>query len=289
MTPGITGRTRLYGLVGHPVRHSLSPAMHNELFRRKRIDSIYAAFDVPPGAAGSVAGAIRTLGLAGVNLTVPFKEAVLPDLDACSADARLAGAVNVVIREEGALVGHNTDGIGYLRALREELGVEPAGARVAILGAGGTARAVAAALATAGAMSVTFLNRTQARAVAACEALGAGLEGRFPCRFAEVGLTPAAWSALAPGLDLVVNCTSGGAAATVASLDIRGLRPGSTWTDANYWMSDPPQLMQCAGRGVRIQRGMGMLVYQGAESFRLFTDVTVDADTVRGVLDLGGW
>ena len=99
----------------------LSPAMHNELFRRQRIDAIYVAFDVPGDRAGAVAGAVRTLGLAGVNLTVPFKERVLPELDDLSATARVAGAVNVVIREADRLVGYNTDGEGYLRALQEEL------------------------------------------------------------------------------------------------------------------------------------------------------------------------
>lgn len=292
----ISGKTRLYGLVGHPVRHSLSPAMHNELFSRKRIDAVYAAFDTRPADAGHVGRAIRTLGLAGVNLTVPFKESVIGDLDECAPEARIAGAVNVVVRRSGfgerdddrhgELIGHNTDGIGYLRALREEMGVDPAGRTAAILGAGGTARAVGSALAAAGVVSVTFFNRTLGRAELACEQLGQAHAG---CRFAAAPLTASAFRICAPGLDLVVNCTSGDAAVAVAGLDVSGLRPGSIWTDANYWMSDPPQLVNCAARGVRIQRGMGMLVHQGAESFRLFTDVSVDADTVRGVLDLGGW
>ena len=75
----------------------------------------------------------------------------------------------------------------------------------------------------------------------------------------------------------------------MAALDIRGLRPGTVWTDANYWMADPPQLVACAGRGIRIQRGIGMLIHQGALSFQLFTGVVVDSDTIRGVLDIGGW
>ena len=282
----ITGQTRVFGLVGHPVRHSLSPAMHNELFRRKQVDAIYAAFDVAPSAAGTVAQAIRTLGLAGVNLTVPFKEAVLPDLDGYSPGARLAGAVNVVLLQNGELIGHNTDGLGYLRALKEEMGVDPLARTAAILGAGGTARAVAAALAGDGVVSVTFFNRTLERAERACDALGRAYAG---CRFQAAPLASSAFRIYSPSFDLIVNCTSGGAVEAVAGLDVRGLRAGAVWTDANYWMSDPPQLVTCAGRGVRIQRGMGMLVHQGAESFRLFTGVPVDGDTVRGVLDLGGW
>jgi shikimate dehydrogenase len=282
----ITGRTRVFGLVGHPVRHSLSPAMHNELFRRRGIDAIYVAFDVPPARAGSVGAAIRTLNLAGVNLTVPFKERVLPDLDDLSASARLAGAVNVVLREGDALVGHNTDGEGYVRALHDELGVAPRGSRAVVLGAGGTGRAVAAALAEHGATDVTLLNRTVGRAEAAAAALSVAFPGT---RFAAAPLLPGSFAGLAPSADLVVNCTSGEAVSAVAALDVTGLRRGSVWTDANYWMADPPQLTACAGRGVRIQRGIGMLIHQGALSFGLFTGVTVDTDTIRGVLDIGGW
>lgn len=282
----ITGQTRVFGLIGHPVRHSLSPAMHNELFRRRKIDALYAVFDVVPGQAGGVASAIRTLGLAGVNLTVPFKETVLPDLDGYSQAAAVAGAVNVVVLQNGELIGHNTDGVGYLRALKEELGAEPQGRTVAILGAGGTARAVASALAADGVVSVTFFNRTIARAERACEALSRAHPG---CRFQAAPLAAGAFRLYSPSFEIVVNCTSGGAAETVAGFDVRGLHPGTMWTDVNYWMPDPPQLVACAGRGVRIQRGMGMLVHQGAESFRLFTGVPVDGDTVRGVLDLGGW
>lgn len=282
----ITGRTRVFGLVGHPVRHSLSPAMHNELFRRRRIDAIYVAFDVPPDRAGFVGAAVRTLHLAGVNLTVPFKERVLPDLDLLSPAARLAGAVNVVIRDGDLLVGHNTDGEGYVRALHDELGLSPAGARAVVLGAGGTGRAVAAALAEHGAVEVALLNRTLPRA----EAAVAALAPHHPTtRFSCGPLDRATFAARAPEVDLVVNCTSGEGVPLVASLDVSGLRRGSAWTDANYWMADPPQLVACAGRGVRIQRGIGMLMHQGALSFALFTGVGVDTDTIRGVLDIGGW
>ncbi len=280
----ITGHTRVFGLVGHPVRHSLSPAMHNELFRRQRIDAIYVAFDVPPSRASAVALSVRTLHLSGVNLTVPFKERVLPDLDALSESARLAGAVNVIVRNDEALVGHNTDGEGYVRALVEEMGVSPRGARAVILGAGGTGRAVAAALAAAGALHVVLLNRTRARAELACTALSIAFPGT---RFVHGDL--ASLVNVSDGANLVVNCTSGEATRTVAELDISRLRPGAVWTDANYWMADPPQLAACAARGVRIQRGIGMLMHQGALSFGLFTGREVDTDTIRGVLDIGGW
>jgi shikimate dehydrogenase len=281
----ITGRTRVFGLVGHPIRHSLSPAMHNELFRRRGIDAVYLAFDTSPDRAEQVAPAVRALGVSGVNLTVPFKERVLPALDVLSDEAACAGAVNVVIHRDGRLEGFNTDGQGYLRALREELGVLATDGAATILGAGGTARAVGAALAGAGASRVTFLNRTLQRAEAAAEALAPRFAGTS---FSAAELHGEAFAALAPETDLVVNCTSGDGA-TVGALDIGGLRSGSVWTDANYWMADPPQLVACARQGVRIQRGIGMLMHQGALSFEHFTGVPVDIESVRGVLDIGGW
>ena len=280
----ITGRTRLFGLVGHPVRHSLSPAMHNELFRRKRIDAIYVAYDVHPDDRLQVADAIRTLALAGVNLTVPFKESVVAGLDRLAPEAEAAGAVNVVVREGAELVGHNTDGVGWARALAEEMGAEVAGSRAIILGAGGSGRAVAAAIAAAGGRSVTLLNRTPLRAERAAD----GLAARYPaCHLAAGPLD--AFPRFAEGADLVVNCTSGEGAPAIAALEVSRLRPGTIWTDANYWMSDPPQFATLAARGVRIQRGIGMLIHQGALSFKLFSGVTVDSDTIRGVLDIGGW
>jgi shikimate dehydrogenase len=282
----ISGSTRTFGLIGHPVRHSLSPAMHNELFRRKRVDAIYVAFDTRPEDASGVGPAIRTLALAGANLTVPFKERVLPDLDRLSPEAAAAGAVNVVVREDGLLVGHNTDGAGYVSALEEEMGVSPEGRAAVILGAGGTGRAIAAALAGRGARSVTLLNRTVARAEHACAALAPSFPG---CAWRALALDAPSFRSAAADADLVVNCTSGEAAPLVGTLDVSALAPGSVWTDVNYWMSDPPRLVACVGRGIRIQRGIGMLIHQGALSFRLFTGVEVDGDTIRGVLDIGGW
>lgn len=282
----ITGRTALYALVGHPVRESLSPAMHNELFRRKRVDAVYVALDVRPADAPRLVDALRTLRVAGVNLTVPFKERVLGDLDALGPEASAAGVVNVVVRDGERLVGHSTDGRGYLEALEVEMGVRARGRRAVLLGAGGTGRAVAAALAAAGAEGIVLLNRTVARAEAAL----ASLAPLHPaCAFEAGPLDRATFARHAPGAELVVNCVSGEGAAAVASLEVHGLRPGAVWTDANYWMSDPPQLVTCAGRGVRVQRGIGMLIHQGAWSFRLFTGVEVDAEEVRGVLDVGGW
>jgi len=261
--------------------------MHNELFRRHGVDAVYVALDVPPARADGVADAVRTLALAGCNLTVPFKERIVAGLDGLDPEARLAGAVNVVLRmPDGALVGHNTDGEGYVRALEQEMHVRPAGRNVAVLGAGGTGRAVAAALARHGAGSITLYNRTVPRA----EAAAAALSVAFPtARFGVASLNAVCWSERASGHDLVVNCTAGDGASAVEGLDVSPLPLHTVWTDANYWMADPPRFAACARRSLRIQRGIGMLMQQGALSYQLFTGISVDADAIRGVLDIGGW
>ncbi|MCB9745767.1 MAG: shikimate dehydrogenase [Alphaproteobacteria bacterium] len=274
----ISGQTRIFGLVGHPVRHSLSPAMHSALFRRMGMDAVYVAFDVHPDRAGRVAEAIRTLDVVGVNLTVPFKERVIPHLDSLTVAAIEAGAVNVVINVDGHLTGYNTDGAGLVAAVEQEHGLRPGGLGCRVLGAGGAARAVAAALAVGGAARVALFNRTLSRAEAACRQLEhtTGL-GVFDAR----PLTPEAFADGARHVDLVVNCLGGGAEALVRALPLGGLPPTAVWVDSNYWMDAPPLLAEAAARGLRTSDGLGMLLHQGALSFELFTGYPVDADALR--------
>lgn len=269
MTRSISGRTRIFGLVGHPVRHSLSPEMHTTLFQRLGLDAVYVAFDVDPRRADRVADAIRTLDLVGVNLTVPFKEAVLPHLDHLTIAAREAGAVNVVINVDGHLTGYNTDGAGLLASVVEEHGFEPAGTRCAVLGAGGAGRAVAATLAQHA--EVTLFNRTLSRAERAARELG-------------LSAAPLTSEAFSEPYDLVVNCLGGGAEALVEALPIAHLPETGIWVDANYWQPDPPRLRACAERGLRTSTGLGMLIHQGALSFELFTGHPVEASELREIL-----
>lgn len=276
----ISARTRVFGLIGHPVRHSLSPAMYNELFRRYGLDAVYVAFDVSPERAEDVAAAVRTLDLVGVNLTVPFKELVLPELDHMTVAAEEAGAVNVVVHVGGTLTGYNTDGEGLVRYL-ESQDRPVGGARAVILGAGGTGRAVASALLDRGATRVVLLNRTLSRAI---RAVGA-LQRRFGHVDLEARpLTEVAFADAAAQADLVVNCTAGGGADVIAGLDPTALRPGSTWVDVNYWMHGPPLQAACVEHGLHFHTGLGMLVHQGALAFELFTGHPVEAPVLEAII-----
>ncbi len=174
-----SGKTTLVGLIGWPVSHSVSPAMHNAAFAHLGLDWRYVPFPVAPEPASRVGEAVlglRALGLRGANVTVPHKQAVMAHLDRLTPAAQAIGAVNTILLDaEGALVGDNTDAPGFVADLREH-GVEVPGRRVLVLGAGGSARAVAYGLAAAGASQITLVNRSVDRALA----LVAALQPLFP-------------------------------------------------------------------------------------------------------------
>ena len=191
--PGIA---RMTGLVGWPVEHSVSPAMHNAAYAAVGLDWCYLPFPVPPERLAEAIARVRALGMAGVNVTVPHKQAVLSLMDELSPAAAAIGAVNTVIVADGRLVGHNTDAAGFLRALREA-GCEPTGLPTLVLGAGGAARAVVYALLGVGA-DVTVLNRTpqRAEALVTCSLRRAS---DAACRTAGRGHPAGAGTAGAPG------------------------------------------------------------------------------------------
>ena len=277
----ITGQTRVFGLVGHPVRHSLSPAMYNALFAKFGIDAVYLAFDVRPEEADCVADMIRVMGLVGVNLTVPFKEQIMVGLDDCTAAADEAGAVNVVTQIDGTLMGYNTDGEGFVRSLEEEEGPDPKDIHAVILGAGGAGRAVASGLLDRGASHITFLNRTRQRAEGAAAALKEG----FPLAQISVdALTKESFHCATDGARLVVNCTSGSAHQEISSFSPTKMGAKASWVDINYWMKDPPAQAACEAAGVRFHDGLGMLAHQGALAFELFTGHPVTGAEIRSFL-----
>ncbi len=283
-TGQISGHTRVFGLIGHPVRHSLSPRMHTALFSRLGLDAVYLAFDVHPDRADRVADAIRTLDLCGVNLTVPFKERVTPSLDHATQAVREAGSSNVVTNVDGELTGYNTDGEGLVRAVEEEHGWKPLGRRCLVLGAGGAGRAVAASLAAAGAARVCLLNRTVGRA----ERAAAPLAGfGHPAELVGRALHPDVVGEEAPTADLVVNCLGAGAEGLVETFDVLSLPDRAVWVDTNYWMRVPPALEACRRRGLRTSTGLGMLIHQGALTFELFTGHPIEARELRTILGDG--
>jgi shikimate dehydrogenase len=253
-----TGTTRVAGVIGKPIRHSLSPILYNAAFRAVDLDWAFVAFEVEEGEGAAAVDAARVLGIDGLAVTMPHKEAVIPALDRLSPTAAALGAVNVIVRQGSELVGHSTDGAGFLDALTKDEGVEPAGSRFAVVGAGGAARAVVRALAEAGAADIAVINRTSGRAEAAV-ALAAGV-GR-------VGAYDDIRDA-----DVVVNGTPLGMTHLAAlPFDPDLLRPGQLVVDLIYHPPVTPLLAEARKRGLSAVNGLGMLIHQAARAFRLWT------------------
>jgi shikimate dehydrogenase len=259
----LSGRTRVVGVWGCPVSHSRSPAMQNAALEAMGLDWVYVPFEVVPEALPVAVASIRALGLVGVNLTVPHKEAVLPLLDVVDEDARRIGSVNTVHNRDGILHGYSTDGPGFLHALAGE-GEATEGRQALILGAGGSARAVAFALAGHGGR-VQIANRTRERA----EALAAQVNQFYPGAASVVG-----WGADADAFDLLVNTTSLGMDPHPEMLPLlprNVLRPSVFVCDLVYAPIETRLLAQARAAGCRVINGLPMLVAQGALSLALWT------------------
>jgi len=287
MTGRINGRTGVCGIIGCPVEQSFSPAMHNAAFAALGLDFVYVPFPVSPPLLPAAVTAVRALGLAGVNVTVPHKQAVLPFLDELSGEARLAGAVNTIVNRSGGLYGDNTDGKGFLHSLKEGAAFVPSGKTALILGAGGAARAVAAGLALAGAKKLVVANRSQGRAVEL-----AGFITEKTGVKAEVVPWPAGRFETIPGealseADLVVQATPLGMHpndASTAPLPFELFRPGQVACDLVYNPVETLFLKRAARAGATVVDGLGMLLYQGALSFEMWTGVAAPLEVMRDAL-----
>jgi shikimate dehydrogenase len=259
----IDAHTALTGVLGYPVRHSLSPAMHNAAFRALGLNGVYLAFEVAPDRLAQAIAGMRGLGIRGLNLTIPHKEAVIPLLDGLTDAARHIGAVNTLFWDGERLVGDNTDAEGFLRAL-DEAGVNPAGQAVLVVGAGGAARAVVYALRQQG-CTVWLANRSRERAEALANAFGCA--GVLP-------LERDALTQVAAHADGLVNCTSLGMephADTTPPVPVEALPVGAWVCDLVYRPLQTRLLQAAAARGLTTIDGLGMLVHQGALAFERWT------------------
>ncbi|MFN3512456.1 MAG: shikimate dehydrogenase [Phenylobacterium sp.] len=256
----ISGATRVAGVVGRPIAHSLSPVLHNAWLAAAAIDGVYVPFSVTPEGFGDLVRALRGGSVAGLNVTLPFKEEALALADTASPRARAAQAANVLVfGEDGGVHADNTDGMGLLAAFAEQAaGFDPAAAPVAILGAGGGARGAAAAFAEAGA-KVRIVNRTLAKA----EALAASFGGRaYPLDRAAEAFE---------GVGAVVNATSAGLAGEGRlDLPLSATPATAVVMDMVYKPLKTPILAAAEALGRRTVDGLAMLIGQAAPSFEAF-------------------
>jgi shikimate dehydrogenase len=266
VTRPVSGTTRLAGVIGAPIKHSLSPAIFNAAFQASELDWVYLAFETSD-AAGAL-DAMRTFDLGGLSVTMPHKDAVAGLVDQRTPEAEALGAVNCVIPTADGLLGANTDGAGFLDALAAELGFDPTDRRVVVFGAGGAARAIVFALGRAGASEVVVVNRTAARGEAA--AALAGPTGRA----GDAGDVANA--------DLVVNATSIGMGDGALPFDPSALHAGQIVADIVYHPFPTPLLAAARERGLVTVGGLGMLVHQAAHAFRLWTGAAPPIDAMTG-------
>jgi len=264
---GITAATGLIALLGHPVGHSLSPRMHNAAFRAQGLDLVYLAFDVEPVNLPVAVAAMRALGVRGANVTVPHKEAIMPLLDHLAPAAARVGAVNTVVNRNGRLEGYNTDLAGFSQALRLLLPEGAGGRRCLVVGAGGAARAVVAALMEDGAARISICNRTFRRAVDLCQA--ASTWGSAQCEALP-------WAEVGEGVEkaeIVVNATPVGLSTAVKdlALPVDKLHSGHVLVDLVYGRETTALVRAAQARGARAVDGKPMLVFQAAQSYLLWT------------------
>jgi shikimate dehydrogenase len=271
----------LAAIIGYPLGHSMSPAIHNAAYKAMGLDLRFEAWSTPPEDVPAAVARVRGPELLGMNVTVPYKQAVLPLLDAVDPTARAIGAVNTIVKQGGRLVGYNTDRYGFIRSLREG-GCEPDGLRVVILGYGGSERAVAYALAEAGAASIAIAGRRQEGIAEAVAHLKATAPRPLPI---EAVANDEALARACGTAQLIVNCTPVGMRHTgtegSSPLPAPLLRPGLCVSDLIYNPLETELLRLARKAGAHGLNGLDMLVYQAAEAIRLWTGREAPVDIMR--------
>jgi len=275
----ITSKTKTLGIFGYPISHTLSPAMHNAVIKALGLDMVYLPFEVKPSNLKEAINGIKSLGIIGVNITIPHKESVIRFLDDISEEARLVGAVNTIVYKDRKLVGYNTDGSGYMASLKEELGFNPKSKRIIIIGAGGAARGILAALATQKPKSITVANRTLSRAVSLIKAF----KGKFrDTRFEAIDLDNNMLKMSFNSVDLLINTTSVGMKQSKAlKIPLETLPKIAIVSDIIYNPLETLLLKKAKKIGLTTHGGLGMLVHQGARSFKLWTGMDAPMNVMR--------
>lgn len=283
----ISGTTRMLGLIGAPVAHSKSPAMYNYCFQKFGLDWAYLAFDVPLEQTEQAIQAIRTLNLRGANVTMPSKTAVLPYLDELTPAAKAIQAVNTIVNENGKLVGHNTDGCGYTQNLRRN-GVEVAGKKLVLMGGGGVASAIAAQAALEGAAKIDVFNLRDPFWPRMEQLLERIAEAAPHCAISLHDLEDRGnLKAAIDQCDILSNATPVGMEPQVERSNLpetQWLRPEMAVTDVVYSPAETKLLRDAKAAGCRTCDGLGMLLCQGAEAFRLYSGLEMPVEEIRALL-----
>ena len=270
----ITGHTGLTALLGSPVAHSISPLMHNEAFRLLDLDYTYLCFDVNEDTLATAVEGLKACGIRGFNLTMPNKNKIVELLDELSPAARLIGAVNTVVNDNGHLTGYNTDGVGYMQAVKDA-GYDITGKTITVMGAGGAATAICAQAALDGVKKIHIFARETSRFWSRTQKLVENINSTLPCQAVlHENKDAAALSQAIAQSTLLLNATSVGMAPNTDGTiitDTSLYHPDLIVSDVIYNPRETRFLREAKEAGCRTFNGMYMLLYQGAEAFRLWT------------------
>ena len=276
----ITGKTRLLAVIGAPIGHSLSPIIQNAALHAAGLDYVYTALPVRADALASAVRGLCNAGIAGFNVTIPFKTEIIPLLDALSEDARRIQAVNTVVIEDGRMVGHNTDVMGFLAGFAER-GIALTGKNAVLIGAGGAARAALWGLLRSGVRSVVIGVRNAAKGTALAADFAADGDVR------AVSFDDTAWIAACSDADIVVQTTPLGMTPHTEEMppvDAAMIKPSAVVYDLIYTPAETHFLREARARGCETINGETMLVAQGAEAFHLWTGKRPDVELMKRVL-----
>ena len=275
----IDSKTKLLGLIGHPVEHSLSPIMHNEALRDKNLNYVYLAFDVQSENLKYVIDGAKALGIVGFNVTIPHKIEIMKYLDEIDRDAQLIGAVNTIKIEDGRAIGYNTDGIGARIALEEEIG-KVKDKNIVIYGAGGAARAVAIELAKDN--NLVIANRTVEKAEALAKEIAEKLNKKFGEEVKFAGL-----DVNLEGVDIIINATPIGMHPNVDVEPIvkaENMSKDMVVMDLIYNPLETVLLKEAKKANAKAINGLGMLIYQGAVAFKIWTGVEPNIEVMKDAI-----
>ncbi len=272
----IDGSTKIVGVLGYPVKHTASPCMHNAAFEALNLNWVYLPFEVKPENLELAVKALIPLNIRGVNLTIPHKKAVVPFLDELSPEAEFIGAVNTIVRKGNKLIGHNTDGKGFVRALEEEK-ISIAGKNILILGAGGASYGISRELFSKGAKKITIANRTLKKAQDLKKLLS-GIE--------VLPLETTSLKSALKDTTIIINTTSVGMKENDPLLISEDCLTSSLEAviDLIYSPSQTKLLKAAKNKGIKTLNGLGMLLHQGALSFELWTGKKAPIEVMRKAL-----
>lgn len=279
----LSGHTRPFAVLGHPIGHTLSPVMHNAALDALEINGIYLAFDVHPDRLLTVLQSMRDMGFQGVNLTVPLKEVAFRGLTDLDDSARRLGAVNTVQFLPSGLRGYNTDGTGFLRAIKESFGATTRGHSIFILGCGGAGRAVAITAAAEGCSRVTLADVDSTR----CEGVACEIRALAPSTGVTLaGPDQSRWAAAARECSLIVQASPLGMKPDdPPPLPSDAFQPAQWAFDLVYNLPDTTFTRLARKAGAKAFNGLGMLLHQGAEALSIWTGKPAPVDVMRRALE----